>query len=164
MSIEAIERDPDLIVAPQRAKYQRTDLPRFLGEIARLVDPVAARCVGEKRFLAMRTNVGDVYDRGICLTSNGVVLLALTPGGLRAAECALLDDGGGWTTGRFERPENVPLVSSLRGVVALHHLHAAMVGIPMRREAWRRQRILTLLREWNSNTSPTIDMIGGMRL
>lgn len=159
------EHDPDAMLAePFRPKYQRTDLPRFLGEVARIVDPIAARCVGEKRFLAMRTNVGDVYDRGICLTSNGVVLLALTPGGLRAAECALLDDGGGWATGSFERPENVPLVSSLRGLVVLHHLHAAMVGIPMRRDAWRRQRVTALLREWHDNTSPTIDMHPGMHL
>lgn len=160
------EHDPDTMIAPFpfRPKYQRTDLPRFLGEVARLVDPIAARCAGEKRFLAQRTNVGDLYERGICIVSSHFVLIALTPEGLRATQITALDGGRGWTTERFERPEDVALVSTLHGVAVLHNLHAAMIGVPMRREAWRRQRVVAHLRDWYDNTSPFIDMHAGMRL
>lgn len=141
----------------------RADLPRFLAEAARLVEPVAARCVGAREFLSARDQFADHRRGGVRLYDSGEFIVALLPEGLRAARVTIRDDGG-WSAEEFQRVEDEPRVASVSGNAVLWALHEAMRGIPMREHAWRRQRVARLVLEWNENTSPAIDMIRGVRL
>ena len=128
-----------------RAMFQ----DRFLG-LAALIEPIATRVVGSRRFETSGTGTireGDTSP-GVLLDTRDEYLCALLPsGGIKIARIVRSQHDGGWSACGFEFVVDSPFRFLVRGDRILKHLCEAMYGIPMREHAWRRQRVMRFERE-----------------
>lgn len=104
-----------------------------------LLAPIAPLVVGSREFVSR----SDGTMRGVLLDRHDAYIAALLPRGICIAKVSH-GAHGKWTSCGFEPADASEFSLAHRGDRVLRHLCEALHGIPMRREAWRRQRIVAL--------------------
>lgn len=114
-----------------------------------LVAPIAPLVVGSREFVSRSDGTinGHGTMRGVLLDRHDAYIAALLPRGICIAKVSH-GAHGRWTSCGFEPADASEFSLAHRGDRVLRHLCEALHGIPMRREAWRRQRIVAMERAY----------------